>query len=68
MGPEDPLAEGLGDVLEENNVRCFGPNKRGAQIEADKDWAKSFMLRHNIPTARYASFTDPGKAKEFIRK
>lgn len=62
------MALGLTDVLEENGVKCFGPSKQGAQIEANKDWAKSFMLRHNIPTARYDSFTDPEKAKEFIRK
>ncbi|EDW87799.1 trifunctional purine biosynthetic protein adenosine-3 [Drosophila yakuba] len=67
VGPEDPLALGLGDVLQSAGIACFGPGKQGAQIEADKKWAKDFLLRHGIPTARYESFTDTEKAKAFIR-
>lgn len=67
VGPEDPLALGIGDVLNANNIPCFGPGKSGAQIESDKDWSKSFMIRNEIPTARYESFTDASKAKDYIK-
>lgn len=65
VGPEEPLANGLCDVLHEFNV--FGPSKHGAQIETNKDWAKAFMNRHHIPTASYKSFDDAEQAKEFIK-
>ena len=68
VGPEDPLANGIADVFNDAGIKCFGPSKKGAQIEADKDWSKAFMIRHKIPTAKYESFTDAGKAKSFIRK
>uniref|UniRef100_A0A182LW43 Trifunctional purine biosynthetic protein adenosine-3 n=1 Tax=Anopheles culicifacies TaxID=139723 RepID=A0A182LW43_9DIPT len=67
VGPEDPLADGIADVLQVAGIKCFGPGRRGAQIEADKNWSKDFMHRHGIPTARYASFTDASEAKAFIR-
>lgn len=68
VGPEDPLANGIADVLEAHKIPCFGPTKVAAQIEADKGWAKSFMKTWNIPTARFECFDDVDKAKEFINK
>ena len=56
VGPEMPLADGLADSLSEGGVRCFGPKQAAAQIEASKVFAKNFMARHRIPTARYATF------------
>lgn len=68
VGPEDPLADGIADALIAANIKCFGPIKAGARIEADKSWSKDFMIKYGIPTARYESFNDVGKAKEFIQR
>lgn len=67
VGPEDPLANGIVDELQKHNIKCFGPNKEGAQIEANKKWSKDFMIRHGIPTAKFEAFTDAEKAKAYIR-
>ncbi|MDE0871777.1 MAG: phosphoribosylamine--glycine ligase [Flavobacteriales bacterium] len=59
VGPEAPLVAGISDYLEEStkiNVKVVGPRKAGAMIEGSKEFAKKFMARHNIPTARYGSF------------
>lgn len=60
-GPEDPLVNGLRDFIEADfeisYVKFVGPDKRGAQLEGSKDVAKQFMSRHNIPTAKYNSYT-----------
>ncbi|XP_048519413.1 trifunctional purine biosynthetic protein adenosine-3 isoform X2 [Dendroctonus ponderosae] len=66
VGPEDPLANGIADVLTSQGINVFGPDKSGAQIEANKEWAKAFMDRHDIPTARWKSFNNSKDAKYFI--
>ena len=59
VGNEDPLVEGIYDYFTDNEtlkaVPVIGPSKGGAQLEGSKDFAKGFMMRHNIPTARYLS-------------
>lgn len=70
-GPEGPLSEGLIDYLSEHLERkciLIGPNKAGAKLESSKKFAKEFMIRHNIPTARYSSFNTSqlDEAKNFI--
>ena len=59
VGPEVPLVEGITDFLaaELPSVMVIGPSKQGAMLEGSKDFAKDFMTRHGIPTARYATFT-----------
>ncbi|XP_068633757.1 trifunctional purine biosynthetic protein adenosine-3 isoform X1 [Battus philenor] len=67
IGPEDPLANGIVDALTPLGIQCFGPSKAGAEIEANKSWSKKFMLKYQIPTARFQSFTDANSAKEYIK-
>ncbi len=55
VGPEAPLADGISDALSAAGLRCFGPSRAAAQIEASKAFAKDFMARQGIPTARYAT-------------
>ena len=61
VGPEDPLVKGIYDFFKQdaelNAIPVIGPSKQGAQLEGSKSFAKAFMQRHNIPTARYRSFT-----------
>ncbi len=66
VGPEAPLAEGVVDAFRAAGLRIFGPTQRAAQLESSKDFAKSFMLRHKIPTAAYATFTDAAAAHAYI--
>ena len=60
VGPEDPLVKGIYDDLKADKrtkaIPVIGPSKQGAVLEGSKDFAKAFMQRHNIPTARYATF------------
>jgi phosphoribosylamine---glycine ligase len=67
VGPEAPLAAGLVDSLSTQGIRCFGPSQAAAQIEASKSFAKDFMARHNIPTAKYATFSNYDEAVRYLK-
>jgi phosphoribosylamine---glycine ligase len=66
VGPEAPLSQGVVDAFRAAGLKIFGPTKAAAQLESSKDFAKAFMLRHNIPTAKYQTFTDAQKAHDYI--
>jgi len=68
VGPEAPLAAGIVDDFRACGLRIFGPTKAAAQLESSKDFAKQFMVRHSIPTARYATFADPAQAMRHIER
>lgn len=68
IAPDDPLALGLADELESRGHRVFGPNKRAAEIESSKAFAKSLMKKYGIPTAAYEIFDDYEKALAYVEK
>ena len=67
VGPEAPLSLGVVDTFRANGLKIFGPTKAAAQLESSKDFAKAFMIRHNIPTAAYATFTDAKLAHDYVQ-
>ncbi len=66
VGPEGPLADGVVDAFRAAGLRIFGPTRAAAQLESSKDFAKSFMDRHRIPTARYRTFSDAAAAHAYV--
>ncbi len=66
VGPEAPLSQGIVDAFRAAGLKIFGPTRKAAQLEASKDFAKAFMVRHGIPTAEYITFTDADKAHTYI--
>ncbi|SHK20214.1 phosphoribosylamine--glycine ligase [Paramaledivibacter caminithermalis] len=62
VGPEVPLVNGIVDKFQEEGLKVFGPNKACAQLEGSKAFAKDFMMRHNIPTAKYREYTNVDEA------
>lgn len=66
VGPEAPLAAGVVDAFRAVGLPIFGPTKACAQLESSKDFAKQFMVRHHIPTAKYETFTDAGLAHAYV--
>lgn len=68
VGPEAPLAAGIVDDFRAAGLAVFGPTRAAAQLESSKDFAKAFMLRHNIPTAAHQTFTDAAAACDYVRR
>ena len=69
VGPEDPLVKGIYDFFQQDNsikhISVIGPSKAGAMLEGSKDFAKAFMIRHNIPTASYRTFSNENINESF---
>lgn len=66
VGPEGPLAAGLVDLFRERKLKVFGPTRAAARLESSKEFAKDFMIRHRIPTARHRSFSEAGAAHAWV--
>lgn len=62
VGPEVPLVKGIVDEFEKEGLKIFGPNKECSQLEGSKAFSKDFMIRHNIPTAKYKEYTNIDEA------
>ena len=67
VGPDDVLAAGMVDLFEAEGLRIFGPTQAAAQLESSKVFAKEFMQRHGLPTARSGSFSDSAAARAFVK-
>lgn len=68
VGPEAPLAAGIVDAFRGAELPIFGPTRGAAQLESSKDFAKRFLVRHNIPTAAYETFSDAAAAHEYVER
>jgi len=68
VGPEAALAAGVVDAFRDAGLRIFGATRAAAQLESSKDFAKAFMVRHNIPTALHRTFQSADLAKAFVAK
>ncbi|GMV54948.1 MAG: phosphoribosylamine--glycine ligase [Betaproteobacteria bacterium] len=68
VGPEAPLASGVVDLFRAHGLRIFGPTRKAAQLESSKDFAKRFMQRHGIPSARFATFTEAAAAHAHVER
>lgn len=66
VAPDDPLVLGLVDELENNGIKCFGPNKKAAIIEGSKVFSKNLMRKYGIPTARYEVFDNADNALSYL--
>ena len=68
VGPEAPLVAGIADMFQAQGLKVAGPDSFAAQLEGSKSFAKDFMFKYNVPTARYQVFVDAKEAKEYVRR
>ncbi len=68
VGPEDPLTNGIVDFFEGSGIRVFGPDKKAAQLEGSKIFAKQFMEKYGVSTAQYKKFEDIVKTEAYIKE
>ena len=68
VGPEVPLAEGIVDRFRARRLPIFGPTAEAARIESSKAWAKAVMVEAGVPTAAFATFTDPAAAERYVHQ
>jgi phosphoribosylamine--glycine ligase len=68
VGPEAPLADGVVDAFQAAGLKVFGPTRAAARLESSKEFAKSFMQRHGIPTAAYGAFSAAAPAHEYVER
>lgn len=67
VGPEVPLCKGIKDKFDNTNIKVFGADKESAKLEGSKDFAKEFMLKYNIPTAKYETVTSKSEGEKVIK-
>ena len=68
VGPEQPLCDGLVDLMSGSGIKCFGPSAKAAQLEGSKTYSKEFLQKYHIPTAAYASFTEVPPALSYLKQ
>ncbi len=68
VGPEAPLVAGVADAVRAAGISCFGPGADGARIEGSKDFSKALMVKYDLPTAAYGTFTDAASALAYVEQ
>ncbi len=68
VGPEAPLVQGIVDLFRDDGLVIFGPTRAAARLEGSKAFAKQMMVRNNVPTAAWRSFTDADEARAYVRQ
>lgn len=68
VAQDNPLAWGVVDFLENKGIATFGPTKAASEIEWNKEWSRNFMKRHHLPIPQFSSFSNPRKAKDYVKK